>query len=184
MRKRITYQHNHKITAVLWFGLVWWVIWIRINCVDSHSKCMSFEWQSLKMYVFWVTITQNVCILTEIHSKCMSFEWQSLKMYIFWVTVTQNNDNIGKKNRFYFFENYIFLIYFPNANRIFIDWQWFIWKWKKNLWKFSFHQKALRNTFFFFQLQDPFSWKFHQNNKFNGWYHTYYVKSCIKNKRK
>ena len=66
----------------------------------QSQECMSFEWQSLKMYIFWVTVTQNicllsdshknVCILSDSHSQCMSFEWQSLKLYIFWVTVTQN----------------------------------------------------------------------------------------------
>ena len=63
------------------------------------QECISFDWQSLKMYIFWVTVTQNVCLLSDSHrnvcllsdshSKCINFEWHSLKMYVFWVTVTR-----------------------------------------------------------------------------------------------
>ena len=72
--------------------LIFWVTVTQNICLfsDSHSKCVSFKWQSPKMYVFWVTVTQNVCLLSDSHSKCMSFEWQSLKMYVFLGTVTQN----------------------------------------------------------------------------------------------
>ena len=43
-------------------------IWHTYNSSDSPSECLYFEWHSLKVYVFWVTVIQRNSILTDTHN--------------------------------------------------------------------------------------------------------------------
>ena len=55
------------------------VIWNTYNSSDSPSECFYFEWHSLKVYFFWVTVIQSNSILTD------TLNINVIVWYIFWI---------------------------------------------------------------------------------------------------